>query len=153
MKAFFQQLYVIFLALLAGQLLFAGVVYYLVSNNMMDSQPMEDAIFKNLVPILIIAGAGAAYWFNRQRGQSGQAVETLAAREQHYRSSVIVRSALMEGANFFAIIAALITQNLVFLLYFAVGLLAFIYFRPSKDEFINQYDLTQEEIERMDRDD
>lgn len=149
MRPFFQQLNILYLALLAGQLLFCGVAYFLIYNNMTDHQPPDDALFKTLVPLFILGGAGAAYFLNRRRQVQGGELDSLEAKAQHYRSSVIIRSALMEGANLFAIVAGLLQQDLLYLLYFAVGVLAFVYFRPSKQNFIREYELSGREIEEL----
>lgn len=148
---FFQQLTVLYGALLLGQLLFFGVVYFLVANEMMDNQPMDESVFRTVVPIVILGGVGAAYALDRQRQGNMDRLQDLNAKMQHYRNAVILRSALIEGANFFALLAGLLTQNYTHLLYFAVGLLAFIYFRPSKQQFIDQYDLNAQEREEVER--
>jgi len=101
------------------------------------------------VPPVILAGAGSAYLLNRERQAQLGHLTGLAAKAEHYRASVIIRSALMEGANLFAIIAALIDVNMTYLLYFAVGLLAFVYFRPSEAEFSRAYDLSAAEQEQL----
>ncbi len=147
---FFQQLAVLYGALLLGQLLFFGVVYFLMANNMVDNQSMDDSLFRIIVPIMILGAAGAAYALDRQRQGNMDKLQDLEAKTQHYRNAVILRCALIEGANFFALLAGLLTQNYTYLLYFAVGLLAFIYFRPSKQQFIDQYELSAREREEMD---
>ncbi len=149
MKPVFQQLNVLYYALLVGQVLFAAVVYFLLSNDMTDHALPDASLFQWLVPPVIMAGAGAAYLLNRQRQAQLDQLADLPAKTDHYRSSVIIRSALMEGANLFAVIAALIDVNMTYLFYFAVGLLAFIYFRPSKDEFSSAYDLSAAEREQL----
>ena len=148
---FFQQLTVLYGALLLGQLLFFGVVYFLVANDMMDNQPMDESVFRTVVPIVILGGVGAAYALDRQRQGNMDQLQDLNAKMQHYRNAVILRSALIEGANFFALLAGLLTQNYTYLLYFAVGLLAFIYFRPSRQQFIDQYDLSAREKEELEK--
>ena len=149
MKPVFQQLRILYYALLAGQVLFAAVVYFLLSGEMTAHAPAGTAAFQWLVPPIILAGAGAAYFLNRQRQAQLDQLTDLPAKAAHYRNSVIIRSALMEGANFFAVIAALVDVNMTYLLYFAVGLLAFIYFRPSVGEFSRTYALSAAEREQL----
>jgi hypothetical protein len=95
----------------------------------------------------ILGAAGAAYFLNRQRRVQGVNLETLDEKAQHYRFSVIVRSAILEGANLLAIIAAMMDLNMTYLLYFIVGLLAFLFFRPSINEFCKAYDVEKSRIE------
>lgn len=149
MKNFFQQLSILYLGLLAGQIIFAGVVYFLVSQRMADGEPFDPGVFRVLVPLAILGGAGTAYFLHRQRQAQGAEIEGVSAKAEHYRASVILRSAMQEGVNLFAIIAALVTQDMTFLLYFAVGLLAFLYFRPSREELSRDYGINPQDLDNL----
>lgn len=131
MKSFFQQLRLIFLALLGGQLLFCGVVYFLLQEA--SPAPGFDN-FQFFIPAFLLVCTGLAFWINNRRLEQGRELKDPVARAENYRSTVILRLALIEGANLFAIIAALISENSSLLLNFAVGLLVFIWFRPREEE-------------------
>ncbi len=121
----------IFLALLGGQLLFAGVVYYLLQG----ATPAPDyGFFGYFVPAFLLLCAGLAFWINNRRLEQLSQLKDNTARTEFYRSTVILRLALIEGANLFAIIASLVAENKGLLLNFVVGLLVFLYFRPRNEE-------------------
>ena len=131
MNTITQPLQIIFLALLGGQLLFAGVVYYLLQG----ATPAPDKqFFGYFVPLFLLLCGGLAFWINNRRLEQMQQLPDAATRTEFYRSTVILRLALVEGANLFAIIAALVAENKGLLLNFLIGLLVFLYFRPKKEE-------------------
>ncbi len=132
------QLQVIFLALALGQLLFCFVVVYLILTN---SLPVTDmgAITSIVLPLELMSIIGLAYVLNRQRLSQGASLGSPKEKIQHYRVTVILRLALVEGANLFALVIAMLESELALLAYFAVGMLAFLYFRPVKGEFEQAY--------------
>lgn len=138
----FQQLNVIYLALIAGQLSFAGVAYFLA----MDSETASElGIMSYLVPAISISTIGASYFIYNMLIQKGQTLEDAVEKLGHYRMSNIVRWALIEGGNLFAIVIFLISGQTYLLAFFALGLGIFLLYRPSKNGFINDYQLNGEE--------
>ena len=67
----------------------------------------------------------------------------------HYKVSVLLRSAIIEGVNLVAAIAALVSGNINLLLYFAVGMLLFLFYRPSRDNFSQRYNVSAGEIAQI----
>ncbi|MCB0637969.1 MAG: hypothetical protein KDC54_15175, partial [Lewinella sp.] len=67
----------------------------------------------------------------------------------HYRTSVILRSAVLEAGNLFCLMLALLERNMNHLLFFALGLLVFFYFRPRINEITDLYQLTSGERQEL----
>lgn len=132
-----RQLQLIFYALVAGQVIFAGVCYYLIENEMFSTQDIAE--LRLVVPIAVVGAMAISYFLNEQLRQKASTLKSLEAQAAHYKQRVILRLALLEGANLFAIVAYLITGKINFLLFFAVGLLLFYYFRPSEVEMERDY--------------
>jgi hypothetical protein len=82
-------------------------------------------------------------YYMRKNGISD--LKDLKEKVGHYRSSVIARSALMEGANLIALIFFFLEGNTLFLLIFAIGLAGFLLFRPSLHEFETDYPVNTED--------
>lgn len=141
---------VLFYALLAGQIFFCLVVVYLV----MDYGPRPEADAVAISPLYallaVVTTAAGAYYMNQLRTrQAAQLRINLDAKLLHYRTTVILRSAIMEAGNFLALTMALLLMNMQPLLFFALGLLIFLYFRPREDEVIRTYRLTNEEQRQL----
>ncbi len=74
----------------------------------------------------------------------------MAEKLEHYRNLIIIRCAMVEGGNLMALILALLSGQGFFFMLFLAGLIAFVYFRPSKAEFMRDFNLTPEEERRFD---
>jgi len=134
-----RQLINLFVALFAGQLLFALVVTYLGSGPTVE--PRSVMSFRFLVPAALIGAATIVLILNGQQRQVAPTLQNIEAKLQHYRQRVLIRLAILEGANFLAIIAALLTHHLNYLLLFLIGLALFIYYRPTRAEFARDYEV------------
>ena len=129
----FQQINVLYLSLLMGQLMALAAIYLaLQPENQGDT-------FALIIPLSIIGGLLGAYLLYQQRKADGREIEEEEQQIEHYRVSVIQRSFLLEAPNILTIIAYFLDGNPMYLMYFAVGIAAFLYFRPSESEFERDY--------------
>jgi hypothetical protein len=149
-KQLFQSIQVLYYSLLAGQLIIAAV--FVVLNNSDDGGGMFAPIeFGESQMYILIAGGlligcqvlARYIYYMRKNGISD--LKDLKEKVGHYRSSVIARSGLMEGANLIALIFFFLEGNTLFLLIFAIGLAGFLLFRPSLHEFETDYPVSTEE--------
>ena len=132
---------IIFYALLAGQLLFAAVVYYLISSGQTSATPFvgptEDFIG---VTAYVLAMIAMSIFLVKLRTKN----ETLPKGDPkfgigHYRATVILRLAVLEGAALFVVVIALVTGNVRLFVAFAIALAAFYRARPTLREFAETY--------------
>ena len=147
-KAIFQQTSILYLALLAGQVLFSLVVLWLLYSGSMNVG-MEESVFVYLIPVFSISAIFGAYILQNRRNAAAAFLDDLDEKVQHYRQTIITCGAILEGANLLAIIAALLTGQMYYLLYFAIGLGAFVLLRPSIDKFKKMYRLSLQEAADM----
>ena len=127
----FSQLRTIFYALAVGQIGFAAVVYYLNGGN---TNVSDMPIFTLLVPAVLLGSAGMAYFLNQRLAEQEAAETTPEGRFAAYRRRVIIRLAMLEGANLMAVVAVLLTGKMNFFLFFLLGMLIFYYFQPKESE-------------------
>lgn len=148
-KIDFRSLFIVFLGLIGGQVIFAAVAYFL--NSTGNNEPsMANADFAYLVPLVLLACFLGAYFWDRSRSSTNtQVKEELKQRMDHYRTTVVVRLAILEGANILSIIAYLLTNEYVYLVYFALGLGASLAFRPSRGQFQQRYLVSNRDMERI----
>jgi hypothetical protein len=142
MKDFFQQLNLLFLILLSGQVFFCLVVILLNSGPEYVAQQRDSELFDTLLPIFILSMTFAVHLIDKQRLKRGVLLKTLQEKLRFYRRSVFLRLMLMEATNIFAIVIALVEGKLHYSVYFLIGLMAFIYFRPSMPRFMEEYNET-----------
>jgi hypothetical protein len=143
-----RQLNLLFLALAGGQVLFALLVLYMLRSGLYRAEP-ADLPFDLLAPFILIGTAALAYWLNKRLSENGKVQPGLDNKALQYRNAAIIRLAVLEGGNLFLILAALLEGRAHFLLFFALGLLAFFYFRPSRDNFVASFELSSAEQQEL----
>ena len=138
----FRQLQVLFYAMLIGQLIFMAVITYLLWED-----GGEPAYLLGENRDLMAAGAYMAAVIFIARFIDGMWKKQIATMQRlerpgfgHYRSTVILRLAILEGAGLLTVILAFTTRNPILLLATALGLMAFWSARPTEEEFTQRYD-------------
>ena len=142
MKNNFKNLQIIFLGLLIGQIAFAVIANFMITDIAVSST----SVLVYLVPVVMIVSIlSGNYLFNISRkkvvAQQGNLEEKLKA----YRQSALIRWAMMETGNLLAIVATFIEGKTFYFAMFAVGLLFFATTRPSVDDFCRQFEIPDAE--------
>ncbi|MFN7118833.1 MAG: hypothetical protein ACK4TA_18685 [Saprospiraceae bacterium] len=160
MNNFFKRLHTLFNALLASQLVFCAMALTLIRDtappmvivvrNTSDTM-MPETISKTgvLALVFLLSAALVAYLFDKQRKMQGTILQDLMEKAEHYRQSSTIRLIMLEAANIFAIVVAMKENNLTYMLYLVLGMLIFLYFRPTPQKFIKQYQLSPAEAEQV----
>lgn len=148
MLQLFRSTFMLYIALFIGQILFCFVVIFLITQP--DRLPPGESRYPFLGLLIVFLSAGAAWYLNQlRRTQAGQIRANTEGKVLHYRTSVILRSAVMEAGNLFCLVLALLEHNMNQLLFFAIGLAIFFYFRPQVTEIAEVYGLTKPEKEAL----
>jgi len=143
----FRKLDIIFYALIMGQLLFAIVVVYLIFSGPLVMQQAAPLLGEQ-TDLMLVAAYALGMIFMSRFMNSTRSKSISAARKSglnlfgHYRSTVIIRLALLEGAALFIIVLTLVTANPQLLLLLLPLWYAFYISRPSKEEFREAYDVS-----------
>lgn len=147
----YRQVILLYMALLLGQIFFCLVVVFL--NTQPDDDPYRTLAYPYLPPLILLLTTGAAWYLNNLRQQQGQQlVANYTQKLAHYRTTVIMRSAALEAGNLFCLTLALLEQSLFPLLYFCLGLVVFLYFRPGLNDVLRSYSFSAQEIDQLQRD-
>lgn len=151
MKQTFQKLTGLYLAFLVGQVIFCLMAVYLNAGEpeakvVLASFTEEPNFYKRVLLMLGLPLMGAAILIGRKRAQEGaMMVGGLESKLTHYRQTVILKCGIMEVVNLLAVSFAIADSDMSYLLYFAVGMLFFMAFRPSTESFIRKYELSPQE--------
>ena len=77
-------------------------------------------------------------------------LQTLLEKTEHYRTTSIIRWALIEGAALMSLVFHFVVEsNYLFLGTFGSALLCMLFFRPSKNQFAQDYQLSNQEISEL----
>jgi len=137
--------------LLAGQVLFTVVSFFLVSAKMLDPVPEElDRIFQVIALVLSAAGffVGATLFKNKilmLRNMEAGAKEKFSL----YRAACIFQWALMEAPCLFCIVCFFLTGNYAFVALASVLILLFAMQAPSKVKIGFHLGLHDDELEDL----
>jgi hypothetical protein len=148
----FRSAFLLYVALLLGQILFCFVILFLITQP--DRAPLsEDSAYPYLGLTIVFLAAGTAWFLNKLRLDSLPKLQAnFGGKIMHYRTSVILRSAVLESGNLFCLVLALLEGSLTPVLHFCLGLGVFLYFRPSIEEMAQHYQLTAAEEESLRQD-
>ncbi|MEM1357887.1 MAG: hypothetical protein AAGF89_06800 [Bacteroidota bacterium] len=139
-----QQLSIITVALMIGLVLFAGVVYYLISS----AEAVPGTFIDEQLDLPLVGGF-ALICITMSRFLSNKLIDQVPRERKqdynaafgHYRSAVILRLALLEGPGLFACVIAMVTNNHLFL-FVTLFLLAMMWLsRPTATEFRERFDV------------
>jgi hypothetical protein len=151
MNSFFKQLSTLFYALVAGQLLFCAVAVLLRYQGVaaLDEASMENTTLTMVTPFLALGAFTAGWFVHRMRSAQGMQLKSIGEKVQHYRTTVLLRSAMIEGGNIMLLVAYLLSGRPIHLGWFAAGMLLFIYFRPSPENLVRDYQLPFDEANQL----
>jgi hypothetical protein len=148
----YKQTSLIYTALFIGQLLFAVVVVWMITGKTANTtEGYRSYAFEQLPLIIALTGLTGALLMNRLRTTQGAGLENIGRVLQHYHTTVILRSAILEGCNLIVLTLALLHGNLLYLIYFGLGMAGFLYFRPSPEGLAKEYGLTRQQEEELKR--
>jgi hypothetical protein len=122
---------IIFYAMLAGQAVFLLVAWYLVDTSGPKSPDLSSA-FQIILPAFTIAAVVGSMFLPKFLLGSITELSDDQKITKH-RSSLLVRWALLEGANLFSIVVYLLTGSILALTISALLLILFIMNKPSAD--------------------
>lgn len=145
-KAYFKNLNLIHLAMLAGQILFVIVALYLeLTQTGQHPDEIEGAeIYFMIVAILTVSGILGSKLLYESLTKNAQKKESIIEKMQAYQSALIVRLAILEGAILFAIVVFLLASEMLVLAFAAVLLLFFVGAKPTKQKAITDLRLNKE---------
>jgi hypothetical protein len=148
----FRSTFLLYIALLLGQLIFCFVILFLLTQPDRSPNP-EDPAYPFLGLTIVFICAGVAWFLNKLRLDSLPRLQAnFGGKIMHYRTSVILRSAVLESGNLFCLVLALLEGSLTPVLHFCLGLGVFLYFRPSVTEMVENYHLSETEAEALRQD-
>jgi hypothetical protein len=139
-------------ALLTGQVLFIGIMFYLVySKSIVPPLAAQDKIFQVIAIIIAAAAffAGNTVFKKRLAAIRDGAAISVKEKFEKYRSACIVQWALLEGAALFCGICFLLTGNYAFLALAAVLILLFAMQVPDKAKMALQSGLSITDIDEL----
>ena len=148
-KEYFSSLSIIHTALLMAQVVAMVVAFFLNSNNAITKTEGLDSVFQFIVPLIVIAGILGSNFVSKSQLKSIKQRAGLKEKLDGYRTTLLVKLALLEMPVLFAIVCFLLTGS-YFILSLA-GLIIVIFFinRPSKESLTLDLELSASDKKAM----
>jgi hypothetical protein len=149
-KQYFLSLKIIFFALLAGQVMFALVAFFIAKElklSVLKGPPWEGLMF--IMPnVILVAYFLGVYLFNRKL-KTARTRTSLSEKLNDYRAALLVRYALMEGTTIISLILYLLSERIVFMLFAIIGILSFSTMFSSPSRVVSQFELDPYEEQKV----
>lgn len=139
-KQYLRSMQLVHIALLLGMIIFAGVTYYM--NPSTEINMFESGAFIFVVPVIIMLGILLGNFIFKKLINRTFKQESLKSKLDNYLSALIIKLAFIEGPSLLALVAYLLSGNLVYLLFAVVLMIYFFTLKPSKQSIINTLNLT-----------
>ena len=149
-KEYFKTLSIIHAALTIGPVVFGLIIFLVVSLSHTNALNELTKIFYYVVPIITVIALLSANIFYKSKLKTFKDSDSLQNKLTTYRGLLIMRYASAEGASFFAVVAAFITETPFFLIFVGLLLLLMIYWRPTRESLKADLQLSVQEVSAID---
>lgn len=134
-------------AMLVGQLLFAGIAYFMFRNG----QPLVEAgtskVLQSIAAVLALGGGFAAFFVFRKSMEDLQlTARGFNEKIDAYRAASIIKFALLETPSVFCIIGFILTNNITFMLLSVVLILVFAGQKPTVPMMMHDMNVSRDEL-------
>jgi hypothetical protein len=148
---YLKQIMILYIALLAGQVLFLGMILFLNYSGGIASNDQEmKEIFIYIVPITAMVCALGGHFYFKSRLEKIKQISNLSEKLNAYRPAFIVGCALLEGPFLFSVIAFMLTSSYIFPVIGFILLVIFLFLMPTKNKLVNDMELNPKESSDLD---
>ncbi|MBK7632144.1 MAG: hypothetical protein IPJ23_15850 [Ignavibacteriales bacterium] len=137
---------VLFFTLFAAQTIYFIVGIFLIQTNNAIGMDGFNTIFMLVTPLVVLSTIFASKFIYTKQVSEFDKSLSLEKKLVSYRTSNIIKLALLEGANFFSISIMIITTNYFFAALFIIIIVLFFFNRPSKEKFIMDYEVSADDV-------
>lgn len=132
---------IVAIGLLIGQVFFYVFIYFMIRKNAILFNEVYSRHFLYLaLPAFLILAIWGAFHLEKKRLEKFLTIKSAEQKAVLYRETTIAQVAIMQGVNIFFIFAALFTFSFLPFLFFACGLMAFMFFFPSEMKYSTRWE-------------
>ncbi len=133
---------ILFLGLLAGQIIFGALVLLGLSKNKMQfSIPPVSDPFLIVVPVMAVMSVVAGRFIFNSNLKKINEIQDVPGKFQLYLSATIIRFALIEGVSLLGIVSVMLNNNLFYMAICGLLIIYMISLRPTSYRIDNDINL------------
>jgi hypothetical protein len=136
---------IIYGALIFGLITFFAIALFIVENKKIEPIQSINEIFKFLIPVAGFAVMFLARSIYNKNISSVNFSEDLLAKITKYRTIKIIQWAQIESGAFLSLVGFILTGNYLYAIVFLFLLGYLILIKPSKEQFINDLNISGEQ--------
>ncbi len=144
-----KQLRVIFFALAAGQILYFVISIYLINAELVVVNKDYSTLLGFIAPLIVVVLVVSSKLLYKHNVDSIKREVSLNEKLISYRTSSIVKFALLEAANVLSITFYLVTGDFLYAGMFVIVMAIFFINIPGKDKFSLDYNLNSDDINKL----
>lgn len=145
----FRIIKILYFAILSGQLVFFAVAYLFQASGDISESLSENETFKVIAIVVSLSSVFLSqFLYNKLRSSVKQDFD-IDKKLNLFRGHSIIRMAVLEAGNIMAILAFMLTSDLLFVIIFTAILILFLYTRPSRQKFATEYFLSGTEKSKL----
>lgn len=145
-----KSLRIIYIALLAGQIIFFAIIIALHAGNFISNNTDLVPVMNYAVPAVLLFTILFSSGNYRKKLPKAVVIQGLTEKLEQYRKLCIIRYAFIEGGTIFSIIAYFLTGHSLTLACSIAGIVMFASLRPTKEKIIQELELSSEEAKMLD---
>jgi len=145
-KNYFSALNILFIALFIGQTVYFFVGLYMIQSANIDGFGGLNTIFMFITPIVVLSIILASKFIYTKLVSEFDKSSSLDQKLVSYRTTNLIKLALLEGANIFNISVMIITTNYFFTALFIIIIVHFFFNKPNKEKFIMDYEVSVNDV-------
>lgn len=142
---------IIWMAMLAGQVMIATIFIFLISGEegRLSFSKFGDSIFMLVATVLTISCVFLSFYMYNKRKTEIPTLSDFEEKLAHFKSTFILRAALLEGSVLTCLVFMFMEKNLMYLLIALIPLCLFVMIRPTIDLFTHDYQLSNNERSQL----
>ncbi len=146
-KTLFQSSTVLHLALVSGQVMIATILFFVIGI----SPNATDNFMLSIVTCILSVGTIFASAFIHKRKLEALDLTTMNLEEKltNFRSTSIIKWAMLEGGNLMVVLISWITGNTWLMILFVVSLILLFMAKPTLERFAKEFRLSREEESQL----
>jgi len=149
-KEYIKGLTIIHAAMMLGQVILGLIFFYNNSNAGLVYFPGTDNEFKVIASVMIVVCLLGGNYLFKIRMQTAKQKTELKEKLNDYRTNIIIKYALMEGATLFSLCCYLMTSNYFYLILSGIVVFFFLINRPTRAAIVLALDLNPHERQLLD---
>ncbi len=146
---YLRSLQILFIALLAGQVIVCTVLYFVYEPQEVTFF-FREAWLEKVWPLVLIALIAFAFFLNRRKLESARSNNALSGKLADYRIASIMKWAMTEGSTLISALIFFESGKEIFLVMAGTTIAYFATQFPSRSRLVNELDLSANEQMTLD---